>query len=123
MSIDRVPSNTTMTNSYENIRINQQNSTNVKEINLNGNSDIKNRESNVNVSEEKLREVVTGLNDFLNPTQTSLKFELHDKLNEYYVTIVDDATKEVVREIPSKKLLDMYATMTEIVGFIVDKKI
>jgi flagellar protein FlaG len=72
---------------------------------------------------EKLEDIVTGLNEFLQPSYTSLKFELHDKLNEYYVTVIDDKTQEVVKEIPSKKLLDLYAAMTEFVGLVVDKKI
>ncbi|WP_442596324.1 flagellar protein FlaG [Neobacillus sp. D3-1R] len=72
---------------------------------------------------ERVKEIVQGMNDFLEPTHTSLKFQYHEKLNEYYVTIVDDATKEVVREIPSKKLLDTYAAMTEFLGLLVDKKI
>ncbi|MBA2871327.1 flagellar protein FlaG [Anoxybacillus calidus] len=75
------------------------------------------------VSKEKLEEVVKGLNEFLQPSDTTLKFELHDELKEYYVQIVDERTKEVVREIPPKKLLDMYATMMQFVGLIVDKKI
>ncbi|MFC0272202.1 flagellar protein FlaG [Metabacillus herbersteinensis] len=74
-------------------------------------------------SKEKLEKVVNSMNEFLEPSNTHLKFELHEKLNEYYVTIVDNHTNEIVREIPSKKWLDMYATMTEFLGFIVDKKI
>ncbi|HJV17141.1 MAG TPA: flagellar protein FlaG [Bacillales bacterium] len=72
---------------------------------------------------EKIKQIVKGLNEFLNPAHTSIKFKLHEKLNEYYVTVVDDSTNEVVREIPSKKLLDMYADMTERLGILVDKKI
>ncbi|GAJ41056.1 flagellar protein FlaG [Saccharococcus caldoxylosilyticus] len=72
---------------------------------------------------EKLEEVVKGLNEFLQPSHTSIKFELHDELQEYYVQIVDEQTHEVIREIPPKKLLDMYAAMMEFVGLIVDKKI
>lgn len=72
---------------------------------------------------KQLEEVVQGINKFMQPTHTSLKFELHDKLNKYYVKVVDDNTKEVVREIPPKKLLDMYAAMTEFLGILVDKKI
>jgi flagellar protein FlaG len=75
------------------------------------------------VSKEQLREIVKGMNEFLQPSQTSLKFELHDELKEYYVQIIDERTKEVIREIPPKKLLDMYATMMQFVGLIVDKKI
>lgn len=72
---------------------------------------------------KKVEEVIKGLNDFLSPTHTSLKFELHEKLNEYYVTLVDDQTREVVKEIPSKKMLDFYAAMTEAIGLMIDKKI
>jgi flagellar protein FlaG len=72
---------------------------------------------------EKLEEVVKGLNEFLQPSHTSIKFELHDELQEYYVQIIDERTDEVIREIPPKKLLDMYAVMMEFVGLIVDKKI
>lgn len=72
---------------------------------------------------EKLEEVVKGLNEFLQPSHTSIKFELHDELQEYYVQVIDERTNEVIREIPPKKLLDIYAAMMEFVGLIVDKKI
>jgi flagellar protein FlaG len=75
------------------------------------------------VSKEKLEEKINGLNEFLVPAHTSLNFKLHDKLDEYYVQIIDDKTKEVIKEIPSSKFLDMYATMAEFVGIIVDKKV
>jgi flagellar protein FlaG len=75
------------------------------------------------VPKEKLEGVVEGLNKYLRQRQTSLKFQYHEKLQEYYVTLVDEKTKEVVREIPPKKMLDFYAAMTEFLGLIVDKKI
>lgn len=75
------------------------------------------------LEKERIEEVVKGLNDFLSPTQTSLKFEFHEKLNEYYVTLIDDKTKQTIREIPSKKMLDFYAAMTEFIGLMIDKKI
>jgi flagellar protein FlaG len=72
---------------------------------------------------KKLEEIVKGLNDFLKPKQISLKFKLHEKLNEYYCQVIDDHSNEVISEIPSKKLLDAYAIMAEQLGFIIDKKI
>ncbi|WP_108669009.1 flagellar protein FlaG [Peribacillus acanthi] len=74
-------------------------------------------------SKDKVEEIISSMNKFLQPTHTSLKFEFHEKLNEYYVKLIDDKTQEVVREIPSKKLLDMHAAMTEFIGLMVDKKI
>ncbi|TYS15179.1 flagellar protein FlaG [Rossellomorea vietnamensis] len=75
------------------------------------------------VTKEKVEEVVNGVNDFLEASNTSVQFQFHEKLKEYYVTIVDNNSKEVVREIPAKKMLDMYAAMTEYIGLMVDKKI
>lgn len=75
------------------------------------------------ITKEKLEKIVDGMNEFVSASNTHLKFEFHDKLNEYYVTIVDDKTQEVVKEIPSKKMLDLYAAMTEFLGIMVDKKI
>lgn len=74
-------------------------------------------------SKKDLQEVVNSINTFLKPTHTSVRFEYHEKLNEYYVKVVDDSTEETIREIPPKKLLDFYAAITEFVGIMVDEKI
>ena len=74
-------------------------------------------------SKHRLNEVVDSMNQFLKASRTHLKFEFHDELKKYYVSIVDDATQEVIKEIPPKKLLDMYASMTEFLGILVDKKV
>lgn len=79
--------------------------------------------SNQAVSKKQVQDVVEGLNQFLQPTHTSLHFKYHEKLNEYYVQVVDQNTNETIREIPSEKVLDMYASMLEYVGILVDKKI
>ena len=80
-------------------------------------------ESNDSPTKEKVQEVTESLNTFLNPTHTAVRFEYHEKLEEYYVKVVDDITNETIREIPPKKLLDFYAAMTEFVGIMVDEKI
>lgn len=124
MSIEKISSNTTKNFNYEHLK-----NINVRQIE---NFETKIQQNNVvnqmNTTEqvetkENIQQVINGLNKFLEPNNTHLKFELHDELNEYYVTIVNNQTNEVVREIPSKKVLDIYAAMTEFLGFIVDKKI
>ncbi|MCM3731576.1 flagellar protein FlaG [Fictibacillus nanhaiensis] len=77
----------------------------------------------VKPSKEKLEKVIVAMNDMLKPAHTSSKFVLHEKLNDYYVLIVDEVTQEVVKEIPNKKFLDMYAEMIDFMGIFVDKKI
>lgn len=72
---------------------------------------------------EKAQQMTDSMNKFLESVNTQLRFKLHNELNEYYVAIVDSKTDEVVREIPSKKLMDMYAAMKEFVGLLIDRKI
>lgn len=71
---------------------------------------------------EEVEKVIQELNDFSKPMRTNLKFQLHDTLREYYVTVVDPITDEIIKEIPPKKLLDMYAGMAEFMGLFVDAK-
>ncbi|MER2261222.1 MAG: flagellar protein FlaG [Psychrobacillus sp.] len=71
----------------------------------------------------KVKKMTDSMNKFLESTMTELRFKYHDELETYYVTLIDSKTDEVVREIPSKKLMDMYAAMCEFVGLFVDKKI
>ncbi|MGN7387103.1 flagellar protein FlaG [Sporosarcina sp. SAFN-015] len=72
---------------------------------------------------EKAQQMTDSMNKFLESVNTQLRFKLHNELKEYYVTIVDSKTDEVVREIPSKKLMDIYAAMKEFVGLLIDRKI
>jgi len=53
---------------------------------------------------------------------TSLQFEPYDRTGDMIVRIIDTNTKEVIREIPSKKILDMVANMLEMAGLLVDEK-
>src|SRR5690625_2548059 len=82
-----------------------------------------NRDIVKDVNKDEVKLAVEKINDFVDPIATNLKFVYHEDLNEYYVTVVNPLTDEVIREIPPKKLLDMYAAMTEYIGLVVDQKI
>jgi len=75
------------------------------------------------LSADKAKKMTASLNDFLETTSTKLRYEFHEKLEKYYVTLVDSETDQVVREVPNKKLMDMYASMLEFIGVLIDKKI
>jgi flagellar protein FlaG len=95
----------------------------MKEISPDNKEQPQSKSQEETISKEKTEKIISSLNDFLKASNTHLKFEFHDELKEYYVAIVDDTTNEVVKEIPSKKLLDMYAAMTDYLGLLVDRKI
>ena len=76
-----------------------------------------------NLNASKAKKMTESLNDFLETTSTKLRYEFHEKLEKYYVTLVDSETDQVIREIPNKKLMDMYASMLDFIGVLIDKKI
>ena len=50
------------------------------------------------------------------------QFGIHEKTNRITVKIIDKKTKEVVKELPPEKTLDMIAKVWEYAGLIVDDK-
>lgn len=122
MSIERISSNATM-NLNLNLSISHEYSKKEFPKQNNGSYSEQFGWSPVKSSKENVEEIIEKMNSFIEPTHTSIQFKLHEGLKEYYVTIVDQKTEKVIREIPSKKILDIYAAMTEFLGLMVDKKI
>lgn len=79
--------------------------------------------SNEDETKAKVQEVVDKMNKMLEVNQSAAKFKYHEGLERYYVTVVDSATDEVLKEIPPKKLLDAFYEMQKLFGMIVDEKI
>lgn len=80
-------------------------------------------DSDKEMPREQAEKMIGNMNDFLLSANSQLKFQYHDELNEYYVTIINSDTDEVIREIPSKKLMDIHAAMREFVGLLIDRKV
>lgn len=81
------------------------------------------RQSEKEMDTEQVETIVSKLNEFMEPVRTNLEFEFHEKLEDYYVKVINRETDEVIREIPPEKMLDMYAEMAEFMGLLVDEKI
>ncbi|MFJ8234645.1 flagellar protein FlaG [Ureibacillus sp. NPDC094379] len=98
----------------------QKNDYILKEINE---FETKRQDDQKQVQKEISPKMVDKLNEFMEVHNKNIKFVYHDGLEEYYVTIVDSQTNEVIKEIPPKELLDAYYQMQKIIGNIVDEKI
>ncbi|KOF55887.1 MULTISPECIES: flagellar protein FlaG [Clostridium] len=75
------------------------------------------------ISENDVKKAVKVVNDLLKDKDVHMEYEQDE--NFKYITImkvVDNNTKEVINEIPSKKILDMVAQFCEMAGLIVNKK-
>ncbi len=52
----------------------------------------------------------------------NVEISYNDEVNRYAIKVLDADSKEVVKEIPSEKTLEMFARMLEIEGLLVDEK-
>lgn len=49
-------------------------------------------------------------------------FGIHEKTNRVTIKLIDKDTKEVIRELPPEKTLDMIAKVWEMAGLLVDER-
>lgn len=71
---------------------------------------------------EQISEELKKINDRLTNKNINLEFKMHQRTHRIYVEMVDKTTKKVVKEIPSKKMLDMIGRIWDEMGIAVDKK-
>lgn len=81
-------------------------------------------QSDKEISPDKIKSAVDDLNKQIksNVKHTSLSFKYHDETNRISITVKDEETDEVIREIPPEKALDMIAKAWEMAGLLVDEK-
>lgn len=71
---------------------------------------------------EPLKKAIAEMNRKINSKEEAI-FGVHEDTNRIMIKIVDKDTKEVVKEFPPEKTLDMIAKVWEIAGILVDEKL
>lgn len=71
-------------------------------------------------SNEKIKKAVEQLNK--NMSHSEAVFGIHDATNRVTIKIIDKDTKEVIKELPPEKTLDMIAKVWEMAGILVDER-
>lgn len=74
------------------------------------------------VSEKMVISAIEKANKVMINANRSMEFSIHEITKEIMVKVIDTETKEVVREIPSEKLVDLVANLMELAGLIVDER-
>lgn len=72
-------------------------------------------------SKKDIDNALNKLNNFLKDDKTHAEYTYNEEMKTMMVKVIDENTKEVVLEIPPKKILDMVASMLRQVGLL-DKK-
>lgn len=69
---------------------------------------------------EQIRKAVEQLNKSM--ANSEAVFGIHEGTNRVTIKIVDKSTKEVIKELPPEKTLDMIARVWDLAGILVDEK-
>ena len=69
---------------------------------------------------KKVKNAVSEINRNANGTEAI--FGIHEKTNRVTIKIVDKKSKEVLKEVPPEKTLDLIAKAWELAGILVDEK-
>ena len=69
---------------------------------------------------DQIKKAVEQLNKKMNNSEAL--FGIHEGTNRVTIKIVDKSTKEVIKELPPEKTLDMIAKAWELAGLLVDER-
>lgn len=78
------------------------------------------QEQNQKPTAEAIKKAVENVNK--NMENSEAIFGIHEGTNRVTIKIVDRDTKEVIKELPPEKTLDMIAKAWELAGILVDEK-
>ena len=86
----------------------------------NGKQGYESQENSGQPNAERIKRAVENINKNLKDSEAI--FGIHEKTNRVTIKIVDKETKEVIKELPPEKTLDMIAKAWELAGLLVDEK-
>nr|WP_307991081.1 flagellar protein FlaG [uncultured Niameybacter sp.] len=72
--------------------------------------------------ERTILNAIDEINTKLSGQNTEVEVAFHEKTKEMIVRLVNKESKEIVREIPSEKMIDMIASFCEMAGLYIDEK-
>ena len=88
----------------------------VENVGEKGNSANENKQP----TNEQIKKAVEAMNKKMGNSEAV--FGIHDATNRVTIKIVDKETKEVIKELPPEKTLDMIAKVWEMAGILVDER-
>lgn len=89
-----------------------------KELNIDDGKDAS--ENKMTSPTEALKKAVEEINK--NAKNSEVVFGIHEATNRMTIKIVDKDSREVIKEYPPEKTLDMIAKVWELAGLLVDEK-
>ena len=73
-------------------------------------------------SKEGLEEAIKSTNKMVFGNDNRFEFKMHERTGRMMVKLIDKNTDEIIKEIPSEKILDLVASIWDLVGILVDER-
>ena len=83
--------------------------------------EVNNNNKNQEYSKKDLDNALKKINNFMKDDKTHAEYTYNEEMKTMMVKVIDENTKDVLLEIPPKKILDMVASMCRQVGLL-DRK-
>ncbi len=74
------------------------------------------------INEKVVSEAVEKMNRVVEGSNRRFQYTIHEGTKDIMIKVIDETTREVIKEIPPKKILDMVASMLEMAGLMVDER-
>ncbi|BDR87049.1 flagellar protein FlaG [Clostridium tetani] len=87
---------------------------------MGSNGEILNKNRDYTLDEAK--KAADKLNKLFEDKSTYVEYEVYGKSKSITIKILNNKTKEIVKEIPPRKLIDMVDKLCELAGIFVDKR-
>ena len=100
-----------------------QTRTAVEPVQTDNQSDKLNDKTNHNpAGKDEVKNAVLKLEKFVSSTASDIQFSLDDDSGEPIVKVIDRSTKEVIRQIPSKEMLEIAQALDRLQGLLIKQK-
>lgn len=74
------------------------------------------------LTQEKQKEAVDKLNEFVKTTNNALEFSIDEDTGRQLVKLIDTQTKEVIRQIPTEEALQIAKVLDKFQGLLIQNK-
>ena len=77
---------------------------------------------NTTLNQEELEKAIDQSNRLIFKEDNRFEFKIHERTGRIMVKLVDNKTDEIIKEIPPEKILDLVASIWDLVGILVDER-
>lgn len=78
--------------------------------------------TNSTISPQELQEAVDSMNDFVRSLRNTLNFSIDKDTGRTVVKVIDQATDEVIKQIPSEEMLAISKAIDKLKGLLIEQK-